>query len=221
MPVHLMLADEIGPYGPFLIENPKILIAQVLGLILFLIVVLKLMPKAIPLGVPYLTDQSQERAGRVETNIAQVETALADTQRLHDDYAARLRDIEVEARTRIDAAVREAELARADIIADAEEATKQLRRRAEDELAREQTRQRILLRQQIVALTLDAAEKSARDHSTEPTQRSLIKDFIARAANDAAPVSAASFAPTAASFAAAPAAQVYETPVTFDRTEGA
>ena len=214
MPVHLMLAQEsVAPYGPFLIEDPKILVAQVLGLILFLLIVFRFMPKGIPLGVPYLTDQSQERAGRVESNLQQVEVALADTQRLHDDYANRLKGIEAEARTRIDAAVREAELTRADIIADAEEATKQLRRRAEDELAREQTRQRILLRQQIVALTLDAAEQSARDHSSEPTQRHLIRDFIARADNGKAPVSAGT------SFA--PAAQIFDAPATFDRTEGA
>lgn len=220
MPLHFILAQESAPYGPFLIEDPKIVIAQVLGLIFFLLIVFRFMPKGIPLGVPYLTDQSQERAGRIETNIQQVAMALADTQRLHDDYANRLKGIELEARTRIDAAVREAELARADIIADAEEATKQLRRRAEDELAREQTRQRILLRQQIVALTLDAAEQSARDHSTAQTQRYLIQDFITRAADDKAP--AANAAPFVAAANAAPfAAQIFETPMTFDRTEGA
>ena len=214
MPATFMLAQEIGPYGPFLIENPKILLAQIIGLALFLVIVFRLLPKDIPLGIPYLANQSQERAGRVESNIQQVETALADTQRLHDDYANRLKGIEAEARTRIDAAVREAELARADIIADAEEATKQLRRRAEDELAREQTRQRILLRQQIVALTLDAAEQSARNHSSESTQRSLIKDFIARADNGNVPATAkASFAPAAA--------PTFDAPATFDRTEGA
>ena len=218
MPVHLILADEIGPYGPFLIEDPKILLAQMIGLVLFLLIVFRLIPKALPLGIPYLADQSQERAGRIETNMQQVEMALADTQRLHDDYANRLKGIEAEARTRIDAAVREAELARADIISDAEETTKQLRRRAEDELAREQTRQRILLRQQIVALTLDAAEQSARDHSTAQTQRHLISDFITRAADGKA--TAASAAPFVAAANRTPAAQIFETP-TFDRTEGA
>ena len=206
-------------FGPIAIENPKILFAQVFGFLLFALLVWK-MPKTIPLGIPFLKDAASERSERIGNNLALVETAVSDTQRIHDDYANRIKGIEAEARTRIDAAVREAELARADIIADAEETTKQLRRRAEDELAREQTRQRILLRQQIVALTLDAAEQSARDHSTAQTQRHLISDFITRAPPmakrpplPAAPFVAAANLPSAA--------QIFDAPPTFDRTEGA
>ncbi len=215
-------------FGPIAIENPKILIAQIIGFVLFAILVWK-MPKTIPLGVPFLKDATSERSARIEDNLAQVETAVSDTQRIHDDYLSRLRSVESEANQRIEAAVREAEEARAGIIAEAEETSKQVRRRAEDELAREQTKQRILLRQKIVALTLDAAEKSAREHSTANTQRHLISDFIARAANDAAPVSAAFSAvlPTAAPHFTEPVAPSFgmsalsETPVNFDRTEGA
>ena len=175
--------------GPFFIEDTSILIAQILGFALFLVVVLK-MPVSIPLGIPYLKQQSGERAGRIAQDLQQVDTALKDTQRLHDDYAARLRDIETEQNQRISAAVREAEAARADIIADAESAATALRRRAEEEIAREQTRQRILLRQQIVQTTLDAAEQSVVALTDNKAQRSLIQDFITRAGNGSVPVSA-------------------------------
>ena len=219
--------------GPISIENPNILVSQILGFILFALFVWFL-PKTIPLGVPFLKDATSERSARIGENLALVETAVSDTQRIHDDYAARLRSVEAEANQRIEAAVREAEIARGDIIADAQTAAEQLRRRAEEEIARESVRQRILLRRQIVQITLDAAEQSVRAMNSDKTQRNLIQDFIARAANGApAAGSASAFAAPAPTFAASAApvfetpnpifetpARIYENPATLDRTEG-
>src|SRR5262249_26854839 len=134
------------------------------------------------LSLPYWRQLLNDRATRIAQVHDQVESELADIRRVRDDYAARLQQIEIEARERIDAAVREADAARAEIIADAQQLAGQLRRRSEEEMARERIRQRILLRQQIVQIALDAAEQSVRTHSDEKVQRQLIGDFIARAA---------------------------------------
>lgn len=167
--------------GPFAIEYPELLVPMVIGFALFVFCVCR-MPADIPLGIPYLRKELQNRAARIADNDTQVKRELEDIQRLRDDYVARIHRIEEEARIHIDTAVREADTARAEIIAEAQQAAATLRRRADEEIARERTRQRIQLRQQIVQITLGATEQSVRTHTNETVQRQLIGDFIARAA---------------------------------------
>ncbi len=162
-------------FGPLANEHPETFWASLLGLLLLLALLYRF-------ALPGFRRMLNDRAVRIESDQTQVASQLEDIQRLRDDYAARIRQIEVEARERIDAAVREAENARTEIIAEAQQTALALRRRSEEEIARERTRQRILLRQQIVATTLDAAEHSVRANSSEALQRQLIQDFIGRAA---------------------------------------
>lgn len=166
-------------FGPIANEHPEALLALVIGFLLLLFLLVKV---NIPVfSLPYLRGVLNDRASRIQDAHEQVDRALADVRQLHDDYASRLQRIETEARQRIDEAVREAELARTEIISEARQSAEALRRRSEEELARERTRQRILLRQQLVAITLDAAEESVRAATNDSVQRSLIQDFITRA----------------------------------------
>jgi F-type H+-transporting ATPase subunit b len=167
---------------PWRIEHPAILWSMLIGFALLLLLVLRV---PIPfLSVPHYKVVLDERATRIETNKHQVDTAIGEVQQLRNDYAARLGRIEEEARQRIDAAVREADAARAEIIAEAEQVAHAIRRRGEEEIARERTRQRILFRQQIVKTAMDSAEGAIRDHTDDSVQRRLIGDFIAQAAGD-------------------------------------
>ncbi len=161
--------------GPFSLEHPELTLALVLGLVLLVLVYKPLMNF---LGFPRLELLIPERSAKVEEVQKQAGRALGDVKQVHDDYAARLLKIEGEQRVRIDAAVQESTKARADIIADARVAATALQRRAEDEIARETTRQRILLRQQLVLMTLGAAEQTVRDHNSPTVQRQLIGSFI-------------------------------------------
>lgn len=173
---------ELPQFGPFALEDPKILVSTLIGLVL-----LGLLLYFVNVPVfswPYLNGVLSARSARIEEHHRQVETALTDVRSLHNDYATRLQRIEVEARERIDSAVREADAARTEIIAEAQLSATALRRRAEEELARERTRSRILLRQQIVKTSLDAAEQAVRANSTDAVQRHLIRDFTLLAAHD-------------------------------------
>src|SRR5581483_6959814 len=174
-PIGMLLAEI--HFGPFAIEHPETVLAMLVGLALLVLLLGRF-------GLPSARSMLNDRAARIEENLTQVQRALEDVQRQRNDYAARIAQIETEARQRIDAAVREAETSRAEIIAEAEQTANALRRRAEEEIARERTRQRIRLRQEIVQLTLNAAEQSVRAHTNESVQRQLIGDFIARAAKD-------------------------------------
>ena len=165
--------------NPIKIEEPGLLGALLIGLVLLILVFYRFNFQG---SVPYFKDLLTQRTARIADTYEQVERALTDTRRLHDDYALRLKQIEVEARQRIEAAVQEADAARTEIIADAQQLAAQVRRRSEEELSRERIRQRILLRRQIVQISLDAAEQSVRAHSDEKVQHQLISDFIAGAA---------------------------------------
>ena len=165
---------------PWKIEHPEIFLSMVIGFGLLFVLILR---APIPfLSVPHYKKVLDERSGRIETNKQQIDIAVSEVQQLRSDYALRLERIEEEARQRIDSAVREADAARAEIIAEAEQAAHAIRRRSEEEVARERTRQRIIFRQQLVKTALDSAEGAIREHSDETVQRRLIGDFISSAA---------------------------------------
>ena len=185
---------SINEYIPFAIEHRGATLSLIVGLVLILLVLYKF---NIPyLSYPFWKDLLTARTARIETNHNQVQQALAEARSLRDDYASRLRGIEVEQRERIEAAVKEAQTSHTEIIADAEQAAAAVRRRTEEEIARARTRQRIQLRREIVQTTFDAAEKAVKANSTDSVQHQLIGDFVARAANDGR-------APTAATSASA------------------
>jgi len=169
--------------SPWQFEHPEILWSSIIGFVLLILLVLRV---PIPfLSVPHYRKTLDERAVRIKTNKQQVDTAIGEVRDLRNDYAARLTRIEEEARQRIDAAVREADAARAEIIAEAEQTAHAIRRRSEEEIARERTRQRILFRQQLVKTALDSAEEAIQEHTNEAVQHRLIGDFIGQAAGGA------------------------------------
>jgi F-type H+-transporting ATPase subunit b len=168
--------------GPFSLEYPDATLSILVGFVLLLLLLWKVNVQY--LSYPYWRDLLNARQARIADNKAVVERELADARHLRDDYAARLQRIEVEARERIDAAVRDADAARVEIIAEAEQAATLLRRRSEEEIARERTRQRIQMRRRIVQIALDAAQQAVQAHNTETVQHTLIDAFIARVATD-------------------------------------
>lgn len=184
-----MLAEVTAfPISPFNVHFPERMLPLAIGFAILLFLLWKV---NIPIfSWPYVSGVLKERQGRIEENHNQVERALADIRQLHNDYSSRLKSIEGEARERIDAAVREAEAVRTEIIAEAQVSATALRRRSEEEIDRERTRQRILLRRQIVQIALDAAEQSVVNQSDDRTHRQLIQEFITRAGSEAPAVTA-------------------------------
>ncbi len=184
--------------GPFVIEDTGSFLALVIGFVLLALILVKF---NVPyLSLPYWNDLLHSRTERIATNHATVERELAAAQKLRDDYADRLRAIEIEHRERLEAAVREADAARGEIIAEAQASAAALKRRAEDEMARVQTRSRIQMRRDIVRISIDAAESAVREHSGPETQRRLIDQFVGIVA--AAPNREASPAAGASAYAA-------------------
>ncbi len=155
---------------PFHIEFPKSFLGILFGFLILAALLWRF-------GVPALKTALATRETQIETAHNEVQTALRDVQNLRNDYDSRLKSIEAEARERIDAAVREAETVRGEIIAEAKSTADAINRRTQEELARERNRQRLLLRRQLVQSALDAAEQSIVSTNSDSTQRELIRDF--------------------------------------------
>jgi F-type H+-transporting ATPase subunit b len=159
--------------GPVANHYPKAFLALIVGFALLVLLVVKFV-------LPGLKTMLRDRETRIETAHNQVQAALSDVKHLRDDYAVRIARIEAEARERIDAAVREAEAVREEIIAEAQNTAVAINRRTQEELARERNRQRLILRRQLVESALNAAEQSIVATNSDSTQRELIKDFTAQ-----------------------------------------
>ncbi|CCW34349.1 ATP synthase F0 subcomplex B subunit [Chthonomonas calidirosea] len=164
--------------GPFKIEQPDAFLALILGFLILLWLAYKY---AYPMG----RDLLKARTERIEQAYKQADALLAEAQAIHDDYAQRLAHIEEEHRARVEQAVREAEALSAQIIAEAQQAAQTILQRAQQEVERERTYHQILMRQQIVAIVLDAAENAIRTMASEETQHKLVSDFIHQLAQSA------------------------------------
>ncbi len=160
-------------FNPFHIEYPQYTLPLALG---FILLVALLWNKAKPAATKAL----KSRADKVQEEIERAESLRAQAQQVHDEYASRLASIEREHQEQRDRATAEANSACAIILADAREAAEAITRRATEEVARERTRQRILLRRQVVEMTISAAESAIATLQTDQSQHVLIQAFTER-----------------------------------------
>jgi F-type H+-transporting ATPase subunit b len=94
------------------------------------------------------------------------------------DYEARLAGIEAEARDRIQAAIKEAQGMKEEIIGAAHTEADRLVTHARDEVVREKQRAMVELRAQVADLALEAAGKILRHSVDDRAHRELVSDFI-------------------------------------------
>ena len=170
-------------FFPFIIEDPKSLIASIIGFLILLFVVVKVFPPSVPLGVRALTEALKARHSKISTAHDELQAAIAEVERVRNDYKTRLGQVEQEAHRLMASATTEADETKAVILAEAETSANQLRIRAREELERERFKNQVLLRRQVVQLTVDAAESSLRSHQSAEMQSALIGNFVADAAN--------------------------------------
>lgn len=99
-------------------------------------------------------------------------------EELRRDYEKRLSGIEAEAREKIQAAIKEAQAARDEIIADARERAEALLRRGEEELAREREKAIVELREEVANLIISASSKLIEKEMNDDAHRRLVDEFI-------------------------------------------
>lgn len=153
--------------------SPQLIVINILGFLGLLFLANKMV--FTPIGRVI-----DERQADVTSTYDRLDADQREMQRLKADYEQRLSQIEAEAREKINAAVKEAQTLRDQIISKANEQSREIVTRAEAEAEREREQAMITLRQQIVDLALGATNKVIGESLDGDKQKKLIDDFIAQ-----------------------------------------
>ena len=125
-----------------------------------------------------VTKLLDERQKRIEDGFDEIKRKQADAEKLHEEYAAKLRDIEAEARTKIQAAINEGRRVASEITENAREEAVKITDRSQRNIELEIEKARLELRNEIVALTMATTERLLREKLDEPTHQRMVTTFI-------------------------------------------
>ena len=126
---------------------------------------------------PLLSILDQRRA-RIEEELRQVAQSKADLARLQEDYSKRLAGIEEEARAKIQQSILEGKRMSVEIQEQARAQGYALLNKAKETIELEIAKAKVTLRDQMVALTIEALERTLRRKIDEKTDRHLVETVL-------------------------------------------
>ena len=119
-----------------------------------------------------------DRRNRIQSELAEAEGKRLGAEKLEQQYQEKLRDIDTEARARVQAAVKNAERIAAEIKEEARQDVKDILSRARDEIERDKAEALVALRNDVVDMALKASEKVLKESLDETRHRKAIADFV-------------------------------------------
>lgn len=125
-----------------------------------------------------LLNMMEERRNRIIDEFKRIDDERAKVAEQQAAYEAKLKEIDAERRVRIVEAVEEGKRVAADIKAQAHNEAKELHTKTKADLEREVAKARVQLRDQMVAITMSAAEKVIHERLDDKKQRELIDKYI-------------------------------------------
>ena len=152
--------------------DPKFIFVQAVGFIILVLVLKKY-------AFGPLFGLLQQRQDTIRHSLDEAEARRAEMERLQHEYEARLAKIEDEARDKIQAAVKEAQAARDDIIARARTESEAIVQRGNESMARERTKAMAEMRDQIAELAIRAASQVVNRSLDGQSHAALIDNVIA------------------------------------------
>ena len=153
-----------------LIDLPLVL-TQILGFIILLWVL-----RAFAWGP--LIGLLEERRRKIAGEFEEADRRKADAAVLKARYEQELKGIEALTRQRILEAVTEGQRVAAEIKSQAHADAAARLTRADEEITHDQEKARVVLKQQVAALSIRTAEKILREKLDDPAQRRLVERFI-------------------------------------------
>jgi F-type H+-transporting ATPase subunit b len=154
--------------------DPRLVLVQVVGFLIFLAIMKRLVYKPI-FGI------LEERQADIKSTYDQLDADREAMAKTRKEYEDRLAGIEAQAREKIQTAVKEAQELRASIIADAQKQAQAVIDSGRADLDRERVRTFSELRGQIADLAILAAGKALGESIDDARQRKLVDQFIATA----------------------------------------
>jgi F-type H+-transporting ATPase subunit b len=158
------ILDSLGIKGPELFT-------QILGFIIAVWILKKFAWKP-------LMGMLEQRREKIKSDLDAAEQTKVDAAELLADYQAKLKDIDAEARAKIQEAVADGNKVAADIREQARAEAKDIIAKAREELARDVAKAKIELRDDMVNMALAATEKIISEKLDDDKHRSLINNFL-------------------------------------------
>jgi F-type H+-transporting ATPase subunit b len=118
------------------------------------------------------------RRERIASDFRQIEGGKEEIRKSKEDYEQRLARIEEEARIRIRDAIQEGQKLAEHVKLDAQKEAEAMLNKVRELIESERAKASVELRDQIVALTIAAAEKLIRERLDQEKHRQLISEFI-------------------------------------------
>lgn len=162
--------------------TPALLLTQIVGFLILLLVLNRFMFKPI-FGI------LDQRQADIKATYDQLDADRARMEETRREYEQRLAGIEAEAREKIQAAVKEAQSLRDNLVSDAHSQAATIIEQGRNESERDRQKAFLEMRSQIVTLAVSAAGKVIDENLTDARQTKLVDDFIGSLGS--APLSAA------------------------------
>ncbi|MDI6827572.1 MAG: F0F1 ATP synthase subunit B [Armatimonadota bacterium] len=151
--------------------DPKVMAAQVTGFIILWVILARYLFKPV---LAFL----DERQRQIRLAIDNANNEQAKAEQLREEFERRMAGIEAEARARVQAAVKEANVAKEEILTEARNRAESILQRGREDLAREREKILTQLREEVVNISLAAAGKVIEEALDEERHRKLVSNFI-------------------------------------------
>jgi F-type H+-transporting ATPase subunit b len=151
--------------------DPKIVVTQILG---FIVLVWALRKWAFGPVTAILESRRQAISAEFQT----ASDRQAEAEKLRAQYEQELRGIEAKARARLQEAIAEGQRLSGEIQTQAQAEASRRLQQAADEIEREREKAKEILKEQMIQLSVRAAEKILRQKLDDATQRKLAGEFI-------------------------------------------
>ena len=125
-----------------------------------------------------LSDAINERTHALESTFGEAESLRAEMTKMRNDYEQRLVATEAEARSQIQAQIKEAQNLRQTLMSEASAKADEMVKRAQQEIEAEKQKVLGQLRSEVVTLTLAASEKILGESMDSDKNRRLVAEFI-------------------------------------------
>lgn len=120
----------------------------------------------------------RQREEKVAGTLAKVESDRQAMEKTRAEYEERMAKIELEARNRIQEAIKEAGETRNQLLEEARRQSQEIVERGKVEIEREKKKAIVALRDEVVDLAVEAAEKLLRERLDDAAHRRLVSEFI-------------------------------------------
>jgi len=158
-----------------ILETLKIEIPQLITHIIGFIILLWVLKRYAWKPLLALLDERRER---ISNSFAEIERKQQEADALNAEYQSKLKDIDTEARRRLTEAIGEGEKIAAKIKEDARNEAKDMFARSRAEIEQDMAKARVQLKNDVVVMTITAAERIIHERLDTAKQRELIGRFI-------------------------------------------